>query len=250
MPYIPDLDPTNPANTDQVSGGALEIRTLKSTLQDQFPSIGSAPVNRTAAELNAVTDKLTRFNGRGPGAITPAEGDYSLTLLGDVSISAPTADEVLQYNGSTWVNKFPDLQSSMGLWDGYAGKVTDCPYFTNARRTPSTALCTVKNDGTGGIGFVLTAVVDILITMNFTATTSSNNGVTTAIGWDGPAFTPDATLPGPGSGRIMISTSAAAQGGASSSASMVLVAGAKLAPYVQVPTSLVYFTLNCSVMRV
>lgn len=38
------------------------------------------------------------------GAVVATEGDYSLTLLGDVTISAPSTDQVLKYNGTGWVN--------------------------------------------------------------------------------------------------------------------------------------------------
>ncbi len=38
------------------------------------------------------------------GYITAIEGDYNLTQLGDVTITAPGSNEVLKYNGTTWVN--------------------------------------------------------------------------------------------------------------------------------------------------
>ena len=38
------------------------------------------------------------------GAVTAQEGDYSLTLLGDVTITAPSAGQILQFTGTQWVN--------------------------------------------------------------------------------------------------------------------------------------------------
>lgn len=38
------------------------------------------------------------------GAIVATEADYTLTLLGDVTITAPASPEVLRYNGAGWVN--------------------------------------------------------------------------------------------------------------------------------------------------
>ncbi len=38
------------------------------------------------------------------GAVSALEGDYDLTKLSDVTITAPATNQVLTYNGSTWVN--------------------------------------------------------------------------------------------------------------------------------------------------
>ena len=38
------------------------------------------------------------------GAVTAQEGDYTLTQLGDVTITSPQLDQVLVYNGGAWVN--------------------------------------------------------------------------------------------------------------------------------------------------
>lgn len=63
----------------------------------------------TWAELKAILeglkdqDAVYTFNSR-QGAVTPAEGDYSLNLLSDVVISSPTTNQIVQYNGTNWVN--------------------------------------------------------------------------------------------------------------------------------------------------
>ena len=63
----------------------------------------------TWLELKAVLeglkdqDGVSSFNTR-LGAVVPVEGDYTLDLLGGVTITTPVADQVLIYNGTTWVN--------------------------------------------------------------------------------------------------------------------------------------------------
>jgi hypothetical protein len=59
---------------------------------------GTNWVNQTPASA-----PVTSVFGR-TGAVVAAEGDYSLTLLSDVTLSSPTTNQVLQYNGTAWVN--------------------------------------------------------------------------------------------------------------------------------------------------
>jgi hypothetical protein len=58
----------------------------------------------TISDLKTLTGAgVVSFNGRF-GTVNPAEGDYTLTQLGDVIITSPSNGQVLQYNGSNWVN--------------------------------------------------------------------------------------------------------------------------------------------------
>jgi hypothetical protein len=58
----------------------------------------------TISDLKTLTGAgVVSFNGRF-GTVNPAEGDYTLTQLGDVIITSVTNGQVLQYNGSNWVN--------------------------------------------------------------------------------------------------------------------------------------------------
>lgn len=63
----------------------------------------------TWAELKAILeglkdqDAVYTFNSR-QGTVLPIEGDYSLNLLSDVIVNTPTTNQVLQYNGTNWVN--------------------------------------------------------------------------------------------------------------------------------------------------
>ena len=57
----------------------------------------------TASWTDINTDAVTSVFGR-TGAVIAAEGDYTLTQLGDVTITSPLTNQVLKYNGTTWVN--------------------------------------------------------------------------------------------------------------------------------------------------
>lgn len=58
----------------------------------------------TITDLKALTGAgVISYNGR-VGAVVPVEGDYSLTQLSDVIITSPSNNQVLQFNGSNWVN--------------------------------------------------------------------------------------------------------------------------------------------------
>jgi hypothetical protein len=58
----------------------------------------------TISDLKTLTGAgVISFNGRF-GAVSPAEGDYTLTQLSDVIITSATNGNILQYNGSNWVN--------------------------------------------------------------------------------------------------------------------------------------------------
>ena len=76
-----------------VSGTTTKTLTLTkqdgSTLQASWNDYDTAPV--------------TSVFGR-TGDVVAAEGDYNLGQLGDVTITSPTTNQVLKYNGSAWVN--------------------------------------------------------------------------------------------------------------------------------------------------
>jgi hypothetical protein len=76
-----------------VSGTTTKTLTL--TKQD------GSTLTATWSDLN--TDAVTSVFGR-TGAVVATEGDYSLDQLGDVAITTPSTNQVLQYNGTSWVN--------------------------------------------------------------------------------------------------------------------------------------------------
>ena len=57
----------------------------------------------TASWTDYDTAPVTSVFGR-TGAVVATEGDYTLTQLGDVTITSPTSGQVLKYNGTTWIN--------------------------------------------------------------------------------------------------------------------------------------------------
>jgi hypothetical protein len=258
--YIGQLEAANPTTSDPVDEGDNHLRLLKAVLKAQFPSLGNAAVTATAAQINQVNSKLKSFNGRTATAAVPTNGDYDLDMLDDVTILTPLDGHILQHNGTEFVNQYPAIESTSGLWDGYAGIVTDSIYFTNQRRLPDTDLVTIKNSGTGGIGWTLTAVVDVLVTINLMVNvgyTPANLTKAVAVGWT-VSGTPAATIPAAGTGRIAYATETitrpdlfdTATGSPVVSSSMVLAAGEVLAVYADGAATVSGATLNLTAMRV
>ena len=70
-------------------------KTLTLTKQD------GSTLTATWSDLN--TDAVTSVFGR-TGVVVAAEGDYSLDQLSGVTITTPSTNQVLQYNGTDWVN--------------------------------------------------------------------------------------------------------------------------------------------------
>ena len=54
---IEDLIPGEPLNTDPVSTGAPELRSIKTEVQASFPSLGSTAVTKTAEEINDLVEQ-------------------------------------------------------------------------------------------------------------------------------------------------------------------------------------------------
>jgi hypothetical protein len=57
----------------------------------------------TASWTDENTDAVTSVFGR-TGVVIATEGDYTLTQLGDVTLTSPANGQVLKYNGTAWVN--------------------------------------------------------------------------------------------------------------------------------------------------
>jgi hypothetical protein len=86
----------------------------------------------TASWTDDNTDAVTSVFGR-TGAVIAAEGDYTLTQLGDVTLTSPTNGQVLKYNGTTWVNN-TDTDTgltSVGLSMPSAFAVSNSPLTSN-----------------------------------------------------------------------------------------------------------------------
>jgi hypothetical protein len=125
-----------------VSGTTTKTLTLTkqdgSTLQASWSDYDTAPV--------------TSVFGR-TGDVVATEGDYNLTQLGDVTITSPTTNQVLKYNGSAWVNG-TDTDTgltSVGLSMPSAFTVTNSPLTSNGTIAVTGAGTTaqyVRGDGT------------------------------------------------------------------------------------------------------
>jgi hypothetical protein len=105
-----------------VSGTTTKTLTLTkqdgSTLQASWSDYDTAPV--------------TSVFGR-TGDVVATEGDYNLGQLGDVTITSPSTNQVLKYNGSAWVNG-TDTDTgltSVGLSMPTAFTVTNSPLTSN-----------------------------------------------------------------------------------------------------------------------
>ncbi len=125
-----------------VSGTTTKTLTLTkqdgSTLQASWNDYDTAPV--------------TSVFGR-TGAVVATEGDYNLGQLGDVTITSPTTDQVLKYNGTAWVNG-TDTDTgltSVGLTMPAAFTVANSPLTSNgtlAVTAAGTGAQYIKGDGT------------------------------------------------------------------------------------------------------
>ena len=96
--------------TDNISEGTTNLYYLNSRARTAISlttigTSGAATYNNVTGVLNipSYLGGVSSFNSR-TGAVVPTEGDYTLTQLGDVTITTPTTGQVLKYNGTIWVN--------------------------------------------------------------------------------------------------------------------------------------------------
>lgn len=75
--YISQLDSANPPGSAQTREGSNHIRKLKQVLKQQFPSLGTAAVTGTAAQLNSATGLATIMTF--PSA-TPVNSHYDIIV--------------------------------------------------------------------------------------------------------------------------------------------------------------------------
>ncbi|NDB61789.1 hypothetical protein EB001_25610, partial [bacterium] len=88
----------NTAYNDSIVSAAVTGTTTKTlTLTQQ--DAGTITASWTDYDTAPVTSVFGRT-----GAVVATEGDYTLTQLGDVTITSPTTGQVLKYNGTTWIN--------------------------------------------------------------------------------------------------------------------------------------------------
>lgn len=94
----------NTAYNRSITSAAVTGTTTKTlTLNKQ----DGTNVTASWTDINTVTSVFGRT-----GAVVAAEGDYSLTQLSDVTLNASAAGQLLQNNGTAWVNWTPDYLPS------------------------------------------------------------------------------------------------------------------------------------------
>lgn len=114
---------------------------------------------------------VSSFNGR-TGAVVPANGDYALNNMSDVSISTPSAGQVLGYDGNGWKNTAAP---------GGGGSIINVTtsesslYGKTVTLTDGTTTLSTTFDNSGKAQFT-----GVTLTGNLTI--SSSNGTSTATG--------------------------------------------------------------------
>lgn len=115
------------AYNDKINSAAVTGTTTKTLTLNQQDG-GTIQASWTDDNTDAVTSVFGRT-----GAVVATEGDYTLTQLGDVTLTSPTNGQVLKYNGTTWVNN-TDTDTgltSVGLSMPSAFAVANSPLTSN-----------------------------------------------------------------------------------------------------------------------
>src|SRR6185437_1986249 len=117
--YVDDLVSTNPADTDNESQGAAHLRLVKSCLKASFPSLGSAAVSATAAQLNVIVSALvgagTTLNLQAINGGIPAGTVHTFARDPGAAVcarngTATGTEQFILLDGSSYANsKFPNV---------------------------------------------------------------------------------------------------------------------------------------------
>ena len=148
--------------TDEI----IEINVTEEVVTIQAPT-GAYPLP------NAVNSVFGRV-----GNIVATEGDYTLTQLGDVTLTSPANGQVLKYNGTSWVN-----DSDAGVTG--TGTTNTLPKFTgastigNSNVSDSGTLITLGSNttissGALGIGTTSLTAQSLVVAKSMTGGTSAN----------------------------------------------------------------------------
>jgi hypothetical protein len=153
--------------TDNIPEGATNLYYLDSRARAAISlttigTSGAATYNNVTGVLNipAYIGGVISFNGR-TGVVVPTEGDYTLTELGDVTITAPITGQVLKYNGAIWINDT----------DANTGTVT------------SVAALTLGTTGVDLSSTVANSTTTPVITLNVPTASATNRGALSSTDW-------------------------------------------------------------------
>jgi hypothetical protein len=126
------------------------------------------------------------------GNVLAAEGDYSLNLLGDVTLTSPSNGQVLKYNGTAWVNGLDNnaVTSVFGRTGAITAQSGDYNTLqvtenTNLYFTDQRARFAISGDATSGVVYQNTTGIIALDDIPNTSLLNSSvtvNGSTVALG--------------------------------------------------------------------
>jgi len=132
------------AYNDKINSAAVTGTTTKTlTLNQQ----DGGTITASWTDIN--TDAVTSVFGR-TGAVVATEGDYTLTQLGDVTITTPTNGQFLKYDGTSWINAAAGTVTSVALATGTTGTdvgVTGSPITGAGTITLNIPVASATNTG-------------------------------------------------------------------------------------------------------
>jgi hypothetical protein len=157
---------TGDYTTSQVTEGSnlyfTNLRAQSAITLTTTGTSGAATYSSGVLNIPQYQGGVTSFNTR-TGAIVPTEGDYSLTQLSDVTLTSPSTNQVLKYNGTQWVNSSDSGLTSVDITMPSAFLVANSPLTSNGTIAVTGAGTTSQyvrgdgslatyNPGTGGGG--------------------------------------------------------------------------------------------------
>lgn len=207
-------------NGSQDVSGTLTLATVNSNVgtYGNATNVGSFTVNGkgliTSAMNVPINFPVTSVFGR-TGTITAQEGDYTLNLLGDVTITSPSNGQVLQYNGSQWVNTTLPVGSGTVTYVGAQAPTEGFTISGSPITTSGTLVFTLSHDLAALEGLTTTGIAVRTGTSTWATRTiqGTTNQIDVANGSGATAnpiisIAPNVILPGTGALTIPTGTTA------------------------------------------
>lgn len=131
-------DTTNPHNTTKVQVGLGNVDNTSDVNKPISTAAQAALDTKVDENSPIVGDTKLKITYDSKGLITNGQ-DASLNDLSDIIISDPQLDEVLQYNGVTWVNKTIDQKINAGAGVTYFLTTvdSDVPTYDTMSKAPA-----------------------------------------------------------------------------------------------------------------